>query len=187
MRLHALSSVIVGLAMLLTGCASGPTVTNAIHTQLVEPYRLDSGDQVRVIVFGQADLSNTYIVDQAGMISMPLVGFVPARGRSTADVEASVAAALRAGYLRDPDVSVEVDRYRPFFAMGEVGVAGQYAYVPGMTVQQAIATAGGFSPRADKAVVQVTRSYGGQVESAYLMLTDPVMPGDTIYVRERLL
>jgi polysaccharide biosynthesis/export protein len=187
MRMHALPSAVVGLAILLSGCANDPTVTNAIHTQLVEPYRLDAGDQVRIIVFGQADLSNTYIVDQAGMVSVPLVGFVPVRGRSTAEVEASIAAALRAGYLRDPDVSVEVDRYRPFFAMGEVGVSGQYAYVPGMTVQQAIATAGGFSPRADKTIVQVTRSYGGQVETAFLSLTDPVMPGDTIYVRERLL
>src|SRR5690606_26562660 len=95
-------------------------------------------------------LTNSYVVDQSGVISMPLIGTVPARGRTTAEVEAAVAAKLRNGYLRSPDVSVEVDRYRPFFAMGEVGAAGQYAYVPGMTVQQAIAVAGGFTPRADK-------------------------------------
>jgi polysaccharide export outer membrane protein len=140
-----------------------------------------------VIVFGQDDLSNTYLVDQAGRISMPLIGAIPARGMTTAFIEATVAARLKNGFLRNPDVSVEVDKYRPFFAMGEVGAAGQYAFVPGMTIQQAIAVAGGFTPRADKYLVEVTRSYGGQVESARLKLSDPVMPGDTLYVRERLI
>jgi len=186
MRLHALTSLSIGLT-LLAGCANDPYVQNAVHTELVAPYQLDAGDQLRIIVFGQDDLSNSYLVDQAGLISMPLIGFVPARGQTTAEIEASVAARLRDGYLRNPDVSVEVDRYRPFFAMGEVGAAGQYPYVPGMTVQQAIAVAGGFTPRADKYTVQVTRSIGGQIETARLRLSDPVLPGDTLYVRERLL
>jgi polysaccharide export outer membrane protein len=184
MRLHGLSCLLVSM-LLLIGCAKDPLVTNAIHTELVAPYRLDAGDQLRIIVFGQDDLSNSYLVDQAGIISMPLIGVIPARGRTTAEVEASIAAALRDGYLRSPDVSVEVDRYRPYYAMGEVGAAGQYPYVPGMTVQQAIATAGGFTARADKLSFQVTRSYGGQVETARLTLSDPIWPGDTIYVRER--
>jgi polysaccharide export outer membrane protein len=184
MRLHGLSIFLIGL-MLLAGCAKDPYVTDAVHTELVAPYRLDSGDQLRIIVFGQDDLSNSYLVDQAGIVAMPLIGAVPARGRTTAEVEASIAAGLRNGYLRSPDVSVEVERYRPFYALGEVGAAGQYSYVPGMTVQQAIATAGGFTPRADKTSFQVTRSYGGQVETARLTLSDPIWPGDTIYVRER--
>jgi len=89
------------------------------------------------------------------------------------------------GFVRNPDVSVEVDRYRPFFAMGEVSASGQYDFVPGMTVQQAVAVAGGFTARADKHTVQVTRSMNGQVETARLKLTDPIRPGDTLYVRER--
>lgn len=185
MRLHALSLLLCGL--MLSACASDPIVTDTVQPQLVAPYQLDSSDQLRVIVFGQPDLSNTYLVDQAGMISMPLIGAVPARGRTTAEIEAVVAERLRNGYLRSPDVSVEIDRYRPFFAMGEVGAAGQYDYVAGLTVQQAIAIAGGFTSRADKAGIQVTRSYGGQIETAFLRLTDPLMPGDTIYIRERLL
>jgi polysaccharide export outer membrane protein len=186
MRLHALLFSLVGL-MLISGCATDPTVTDAVHSELVSPYRLDSGDRLRVIVFGQTELSNSYVVDQAGTISMPLIGAMPARGRTTGEIEADVAARLRNGYLRNPDVSVEVDRYRPFFVMGEVGAAGQYPYVPGMTVQQAIAVAGGFTARADKSSVQVTRSIGGTVGTARLGLSDPVAPGDTVYVRERLL
>jgi polysaccharide export outer membrane protein len=186
MRLHGLPPLVLGL-LLLTGCASDPVVTNAIHSELVQPYQLDSGDSLRVIVFGEADLSNTYVVDQSGQISMPLIGTLPARGQTTAAIEQAIAARLRNGYLRNPDVAVEVDRYRPVFVMGEVGAAGQYAFLPGMTVQQAIAVAGGFSPRADKFSVKVTRSYGGRVASDRLGLSDPVMPGDTIYVSERLI
>ncbi len=149
MRLHGLLFAAIGL-MLLTGCATDPQVTNAVHSELVSPYRLDSGDRLRVIVFGQNELTNSYVVDQAGMISIPLIGTLTARGRTTKEIQADIAGHLRNGYLRNPDVSVEVDRYRPFFVMGEVGVAGQYPFVPGMTVQQAIAVAGGFTARADK-------------------------------------
>ena len=186
MRLHAFLPTMIGL-MLLCGCADTPYVGDAVHAELVAPYQLDSGDQLRVIVFGQDDLSNTYVVDQGGMISIPLIGSVPARARTTTEIAATIAERLRNGYLRHPDVSVEVDHYRPFFAMGEVGVAGQYAFVPGMTVQQAIAVAGGFSPRADTNSVNVTRSIGGRVESGRLNLSDPVLPGDTITVRERFI
>lgn len=176
--------VMAGL-VLLSGCATYDPAALATHDELVAPYRLDSGDEIRVIVFGQNDLSNTYTVGQAGGISMPLIGTVRARDRTTDQLEREIAAKLRNGYIRDPDVSVEVDRHRPFFAMGEVNAAGQYSYVAGMTVQNAVAIAGGFTPRADKRSVKVTRRFNGQVETAILSLTDPVSPGDTLYVRER--
>ena len=184
MRSFGLLPLLIGLT-LLAGCASTPTVKNGYHPELVSAYHLDAGDRVRVIVFGQTDLSNTYIVDQAGNLSMPLIGTLPARGRSTAEIEKDIAQRLRKGYVRNPDVSVEIDRYRPFFVMGEVTAAGQYPYVPGMTVQQAVAIAGGFTPRANLRAVQVTRSVDGQVASALLPLGDAVLPGDTLYVRER--
>jgi polysaccharide biosynthesis/export protein len=186
MRPLAISLVSI-LVAALSACATQPNVPDAVHTELVAPYQLDSGDQLRVIVFGQDDLSNTYMVDQAGSITMPLIGAIPARGHTTNEIAANVEARLRGGYLRRPNVSVQVDKYRPFFAMGEVGVAGQYSFVPGMTVQQAIAVAGGFSPRADTNSVNVTRSIGGRVDSGTLSLSDPVLPGDTITVRERLI
>ena len=181
MRLRFLpAALLAGLGFALAACNQSPTVGPVVHAELVSPYRLDSGDQLRIIVYGQADLTNTYVVDQAGAITVPLIGSVPARGQTTADMQAAIAARLRNGYVRDPNVSVEVDRYRPFFAMGEVASAGQYSYVPGMTVQQAIAVAGGFGPRADKSSVQVTRSIDGHVETAPLGLSEPVAPGDTL-------
>lgn len=184
MRISRVFIAIVAFAV-LQGCAGYKPARLAHHSSLVTPYRLDSGDQLRVIVFGQTDLTNTYTVDKAGKISMPLIGFIEARDRTTSEIEGDVAARLRAGYLRSPDVSVEVDRYRPFYAMGEVNAGGQYSYVAGMTVQNAVAIAGGFTARADRMTVKVTRSFNGQIETAQLKMTDPVMPGDTIYVRER--
>ena len=89
-----------------------------------------------------------------------------------------IAAKLRNGYLRDPDVSVEIDRYRPIFVMGEVGAAGQYSYVPGMTVQKAIAVAGGFTPRASQGNVDITRSINGKVMTGRVVTSDPTTSAD---------
>lgn len=171
---------------LLAGCTSYRPAPAGFHQALNQPYRLGAGDRVRVTVFEQESLTNTYSVDQSGYVAFPLVGSIPARGRSAQELEAAIASKLRDGYVRDPDVSVEVDRYRPIFVMGEVGAAGQYSYVPGLTVQKAVAMAGGFSPRAAQDNVDITRDINGKVMTGRVVTSDPLLPGDTIYVRERL-
>ncbi|QKV18325.1 polysaccharide biosynthesis/export family protein [Oricola thermophila] len=173
-------------AAMLTGCAGYRPPPAAFHEAINQPYMLGAGDKVRVTVFGQSDLSNTYSVDQSGYIAFPLIGAVAARGRTVQELEGAIAEQLRNGYLRDPDVSVEVDQYRSIFVMGEVGAAGQYPYTPGMTVQNAIATAGGFTARAKQSNVDITRQISGNVMTGSVPLSDPVLPGDTIFVRERL-
>lgn len=170
----------------LAACSGYRPAPAAFHEAINQPYTLDAGDRVRVTVFDQGDLSNSYAVDQSGYISFPLVGAVPARGRTVQQMESAIAQKLRAGFLRNPDVSVQVDQYRPIFVMGEVGAAGQYSYVPGMTVQTAIASAGGFSARANQADADITRHINGRVMTGRVLISDPIMPGDTIYVRERL-
>ena len=184
MRIRAIS-LAAAVCTGLSACSSYQPAPPAFHKALNEPYHLDSGDKVRVTVFEQGGLTNTYAIDKGGYLSMPLVGTVPARGSTTNELEATLAAKLRDGYLRNPDITVEVDQYRPFFIMGEVGTGGQYTYVPGMTVQNAIAIAGGFSPRAEQRTVDVTRQVNGKVMSGRVLTTDPILPGDTIYVRER--
>ncbi len=173
-------------AALLVGCSSYRPAPAAFHEVLDHPYRLGAGDRVRITVFEQEGLTNTYAVDQSGYIAFPLIGAVAARGYTVQQVEGQIAEKLRQGYLRDPDITVEVDRYRPVFVMGEVGAAGQYSYVPGMTVQKAIAAAGGYSARANQSNVDVTRDINGKVMTGRVLTSDPLMPGDTIYVRERL-
>jgi polysaccharide export outer membrane protein len=149
------------------------------------PYTLSSGDRLRVIVFGQDALSNSYSVDGAGRISLPLIGLVAAQGMTTANLERAIESRLRNGYLREPKVSVEVEAYRPFYVLGEVTTAGQYPFVNGLTVQKAVAIAGGFGPRAARWTADVTRVIEGVPATASVPLTFPVRPGDTITVRER--
>lgn len=171
---------------LLPACSSYKPTPPAFHEALNQPYLLGAGDRVRVTVFEQDELTNTYSVDQAGYLSVPLIGAVAARGKTAAQVEREIAAKLADGFIRDPDVSLEIDRYRPVFVMGEVGSAGQYPYVPGMTVQKAVASAGGFTARANQASADVTRDINGEVMTGRVMLSDPLLPGDTIYIRARL-
>ena len=103
------------------------------------PYTLDSGDKLRIVVFGQDTLSNNYTVDAQGHINMPLIGSVPARGSTTAQLSAAIASRLKQSFIRDPSVAVDVETYRPFFVLGEVTYPGQYPYVPHMTAEKAIA------------------------------------------------
>lgn len=179
----ALTSAVM---MAVSGCTSYQPAPKSFQQATIQPYRLDSGDRLRVTVFDQPNLSNTYTVDQAGYISFPLVGQVPARGETLGSLEGALAAKLRQGYLRDPDVTIEVDRYRPVFVMGEVGRPGQYSYVPGMTVQNAVAVAGGFTARGNQRDVDVTRKINGRVLTGRTTISSTVLAGDTIYVRERL-
>ena len=177
---------VLALALAIGGCSGYRPTPSAFHAVLNQPYRLGAGDRVRVTVFEQDSLTNTYSINSAGYIAFPLVGSVAARGRSVQELEGALAAKLREGFLRDPDVSVEVDQYRPVFVMGEVGAAGQYSYVPGLTVQKAVAMAGGFTPRANQGTVDITRDINGKVMTGRVVTSDPLMPGDTVYVRERL-
>ena len=148
-------------------------------------YHLDAGDRLRVVVYGQEGLTNTYAIDAGGSITMPLIGAVPARGRTTAGLAAAISAKLRAGFIRDPSVAVEIEAYRPFFILGEVAAPGQYPYVPNMTVESAVAIAGGFSPRARRDSVTVTHTDASGTERFVVPPGSPISPGDTVLVRER--
>lgn len=174
------------LGVPLASCTTTGPAPKAFNQALIQPYRLDSGDRLRITVFEQPGLTNTYNVDQAGYIAFPLIGSVAARGRTVQELEGIIARDLRKGYLRDPDVSIEIDRYRSIFVMGEVGQPGQYAYVPGMTAQNAVALAGGFTSRAYKADADITRKINDRVLQGRIAITDPILAGDTVYVRERL-
>jgi polysaccharide export outer membrane protein len=148
-------------------------------------YTLDSGDKLRVVVFGQEGLTSSYSVDTSGNITMPLIGAVRARGMSAAGLQASVVAKLRNGYVREPHVAVEVEAYRPFFILGEVTLPGQYPYVPNMTVETAVAIAGGYTPRAFKYKIEISRQVNGLTEKRVVSPEHPVRPGETVHIAER--
>ncbi len=148
-------------------------------------YTLDSGDRLRVVVFGQDGLTNSYVVDASGHIDMPLIGSVSARGLTSEQLAARIAAALRQGYIREPHVAVEVEAYRPFFILGEVTQPGQYPYVANMTVETAVAIAGGFTPRGFHRTMIISRNAGGRTVRFEVPITYPICPGDTVQVQER--
>jgi polysaccharide biosynthesis/export protein len=176
--------------LMYAGGARAPTLVTGSTAVLPafetgSKYTLDSGDRLRIVVFGQDGLSNSYFVDAAGNITMPLIGAVPARGSTTADLSRAIAARLRNGFIREPHVAIEVEAYRPFFILGEVTYPGQYPYVPNMTVETAVAIAGGFTPRAYRADAKITRNQGGETYRVAVPLIAMVRPGDTITVDER--
>jgi len=171
------------LTLPLAACASTRPATYLVETK--GPYQLDTGDTVRVSVYGDQDLSNTYRVDDSGAIAFPLVGPVQVRGTTTKMAASRLAGALANGYMRSPDVAVEIAEYRPFFIQGEVGNSGQFPYVHGMTVRSAISVAGGFSDTADRNQAIVYRRQGEQMVKGSVDLDFPIFPGDTIVVQER--
>jgi polysaccharide biosynthesis/export protein len=148
-------------------------------------YRVGSGDKLVVRVAGEQDLTGEVPVDASGAISMPYVQTVTVAGMSTPQIEALITKKLRAGYLRDPKVSVQVVSLRPFFIMGEVTSAGSFPYQAGMTVQNAIAIAGGYNPRADQTDVLITRRNAKGTQTYKVPVTTQIYPGDIVFVRER--
>ena len=150
-----------------------------------ETYTLDSGDRVRVIVFGQDNLSRIYGIDGSGAVAMPLIGPVRARGLTTFELANEIARDLKRKYIKDPKVTVEVETYRPFFILGEVNKPGQYPFVNAMTVEAAVAIAEGYTERAKQRFVRLTRRFGGVMSTVMVPADYPVQPGDTIYVRQR--
>lgn len=148
-------------------------------------YRIGAGDRLTIRVLGQQDLTGDYIVDASGNISMPLVRSLPVAGLSTTEIETQITGRLKEGFLRNPSVSVQLAIARPFYIMGQVNQAGSFAYRPGMTAQNAIAMAGGFSPRADQNSVLVTRRLVSGTKTQRVPVTTQLHPGDVVFVRER--
>ncbi len=178
------------VVLMLQGCAGGLQSQGnmADFNQAASAiYMLDSGDRVRISVFGQAELNGIYAVDGAGSIAMPLIGAVSARGLSARQLEQAIASKVAQKFIKNPNVTVEVETHRPFFILGEVTSSGQYSYVNGMTAQTAIAIGGGFSPRAVQDQVQITRMVGGKPIVMVVPISTIVRPGDTIKVLERFI
>lgn len=186
------SGFLAALSLALVACGGGPQALPGASgdgdvqaTRLAAPaYTMDSGDRLRVVVFRHEDLSGEFEVDGTGTFSMPLIGNVDAVGLTARQLEERIAERLRDGYLVDPQVSIEVLNYRPFFILGEVNQAGQYPYASGMTVLNAVALAGGFTFRAKENGITVQRG-GSNAPEVVVTPDTPVLPGDIVRVPER--
>jgi polysaccharide export outer membrane protein len=178
----------------LSGCQQGPAPVAAAPMQAAPEnvvaaptfeYRLGSGDKVRVIVFGEESLSGEFVVSGSGKVALPLIGETQAAGLTIGQFQAEIEKALRDGYLKDPRVSAEVLNYRPFYILGEVKKPGEYPYTNGLTVQNAVARAEGFTYRADQRRVFIKHANETVERQFALSPSTPVAPGDTIRITER--
>jgi polysaccharide export outer membrane protein len=154
----------------LAGCA----INRSYQVATAGPYQLNTGDVVRVTVYGDKDLTNTYKIDDSGAISFPLVGPIHVAGLTTAGTAHALSSALAHGFMRNPNVAVEVADYRPFYIQGQVNTSGQFPYVYGMTVRAAVSTAGGFKDTADQSVVTVYHRQGDQMLQNRVGLDTPI-------------
>lgn len=151
----------------------------------IADYRLGSGDKIRVTVFGEEQLSGEFFVGASGKVALPLLGEIQAGGLTLREFQAEVETALKDGYLKEPKVSAEVLNYRPFYILGEVNKPGTYPYTSGLTVVNAVATAEGFTYRANTKRVFIKRANELSEKEYPLTTTTMVAPGDTIRIAER--
>ena len=179
----------LALSLLLSACASSnlPVVSVAqVNQGLTEGYRVGAGDKLRVTVFDEPTLTGDYEIGVGGELSLPLLEAIPV-GDMTVDAISTIVEEKLAegGYVLAPRVSVEIVEHRPFFILGEVQTPGEYPYNGDLTLEQAVAKAGGYTPRADKGSVILRRQ--DWTESKRVKLDGPSMrvaPGDTITVQE---
>lgn len=165
--------------------AAAAAASAAAAGRVGSDYRLGTGDKIRVIVYGETALSGEFFVAGSGKVSLPLIGDVQAATLTVQAFQTEIETALRQGYLKEPRVSAEVLTYRPYYILGEVNRPGEYPYSNGLNVLNAVATAGGFTYRAQQKRVYI-RHVNEDKEQAYPLTSDvPVAPGDTIRLSER--
>jgi len=167
-----ISQQLVFVILLLAGMAA--------TAQQSEAYRLATGDTVAISVFGEADLSMSVTLPHDGVLKYPFLGDIQVDGLTVPELERTIAAGLRGDYLINPEVTVTIQKFRPFFFNGQVNRPGSYEYQPGLTLEKALALAGGLSPRAARSKIEVRRANSDSFEK--IEMDDPVYAGDVINV-----
>lgn len=177
------------MAVMWVGAAAAPApptpAPRATSPDAISEYRLGAADKVRITVYGEPTLTGEYSVTGGGFISFPLIGEITASNRTLADVQKEISTKLADGYIKDPSVSAEVLTFRPYFVLGEVSRPGLYPYSAGLTVLKAVATAGGFTYRANQKRVFIKRGDEPEEHEYKLAQETLVAPGDTIRITER--
>lgn len=180
---------ILSIALVASACSSGPIggSEDAIKQadQAAVDYRLANGDKIHIDVFNEANLSGDYTVGPNGQITLPLAGSVNAAGLTIPELKQSVVKTLEHGYVQQPSVTISSVELRPYFILGQVNKPGRYSFEPNLTVMDAVATAQGFTYRADTSDIYIRHARAAAEKEYDLESTLMVQPGDTIRVAER--
>jgi polysaccharide export outer membrane protein len=173
----------------LAACGGGPIRGSAEAMQqssaAAQAYRLAPGDKVHVTVFNEANLSGDYVVSPDGRVTLPLAGGLQAAGLTLPQFQAAVTQLLQNGFVQDPNVTITASDLRPYYILGEVKKPGRYSYTPDLTVLNAVATAEGFTYRANTGAIYIRRASEPSEREVELTATTAVMPGDTIRISQR--
>lgn len=186
MRINKIHHLVGILAcMTLPSCSPTSGLSELPPAAASNQYALGPGDELRVSVYGLDGLANNYLISDAGTISLPFVGDIPASNKTADQIRQTIADQLVSKQIiRDPVVNVQVNQYRPFFIIGEVKKPGEYPFRPGTSVLSAIAMAGGYTFRANTSRFSITRQRGTQTITAAATEKAYVEPGDTVRVYE---
>ncbi len=171
-------------------CSSCETASPPVPSAALEPggetaYHLGPGDKLRIITYGETNLTGEFGVNDVGQVSLPLIGAIKASGLTVSQLAAAITVALQNGYIKNPSVSVEVANNRPFYILGEVVRPGEYPFINGLTITSAVATAGGYTYRANTRRVFIRGVHDASEHVLTVTGNMPISPGDTIRVPER--
>jgi len=183
---------LIAIALSISGCAGrsslgpirDPDHTGSITATTASP-RLQAGEKIRVTVYGETSLSGDYQIDPSGFVSVPLAGAVKAAGLSLSELEQDLITNFRSQYLRNPQVTVSVIEYRPFYIIGEIQKPGAYPYSSGLNIMRAIAIAGGTTHRASKSTIEIQHADEKEMREYSLAASAPLLPGDVIRIPQR--
>jgi protein involved in polysaccharide export with SLBB domain len=178
------AAVALGVAI-IAACSTSPAMANPQAPSAGDSYRLGAGDEIKVTVYDEPALSGPKIVDGQGAVTLDLIGPVEVRGLTLSEASRRIEAKLKDGWLRDPKVTAEMTKGRPYYILGEVNRAGEYPFTSGLTIMNAIAAAGDFTYRAEKKKIMVTSADTGVEREVKLTPNTPVQPGDRIRILER--
>lgn len=185
-RLIVASMALVLGAQMTAGCGSKLSGLRPIEVATPEGTRVESGDRLRIVVADLKDLNADYVVDESGVVAIPVIKDVRVQGLTYREVEVAIEDTLRRQQiLKNPKVSVQPLDLRPLYILGEVNKPGEYPYRQGMTVFSAISVAGGYTYRAKSGKVSITRIVNGKPVTGKASENSPVLPGDRILVIER--
>lgn len=189
MKVFGQVAMVISLASALAGCDSTVRAPNASAPMMASAAtgapRLQTGDKIRLTVFGEAGLSGEYEIDPGGFVSLPLAGTIQAAGATKSELEQTLTKKFRGEYLKAPKVTVDIANFRPVYVLGEVEKPGEYPFKSGLNVVSALAVAGGNTYRASQSRVMIQHP-GETAFSEYpLSPAIQVQPGDVIKVPER--
>lgn len=173
-------------AAILAGCTPSGSLPSLSLTPETATYHLGTGDELKITVYGEERLTGTFPVNGQGNIAYPLLGEIPAAGKTLPELEQRLATGLGDGFVNNPSVTIEVANFRPYYILGEVEKPGEYPFANGLTVFSAVAKAGGFTYRADKKRVYIHHKSADDETLYRLEGNTPVQPGDTIRIGERM-